>query len=365
MLNQFRRPRSGSHYAVDTVAGDTKSSSSANSSNVPPVTPRTHSMRKMKVENPHKLSWERLENAKDELRVMTEEAAEWVAQTLGLEHPYESNEDFFNRLQTGVDLCLLAEKVAPPSHPITVKCNKGAKPGSWPARDNISNFISAAKQLGVHGISIFETDDVLLRKNDKAVINSLLQLARLAAKNGVKPPLIVQYEMEIDAFMAAKDSKQEEEEDDEEPEPHPRGSQGLPYKYLPYIPSADDLLDEAIARTVNLHKLDIKIVRNKKTGHRGEYRFGKPPSVFVRLIRNVLLVRVGGGWENLISFIRRKLGSEGGDGEEMSLHPGRIGGSFSATETLTETGRLSISDPDTNKIANVAVSGSVATISVS
>jgi len=298
--------------------------------------------------------------------VMTEEAAEWVAQTLELEHSYVSNEDFFNRLQTGVDLCLLAEKVAPPSHPITVKCNKSAKPGSWHARDNISNFISAAKQLGVHDISIFETDDVLLRKNDKAVINSLLQLARLAAKNGVKPPLIVQYEMEIDALMAAKDSKQEEddEEEEEEPQRQPRGNQGPSYKYLPYIPSADDLLDQAIARIVNLNKLDIKIVRNKKTGHKGEYRFGKPPSVFVRLIRNVLLVRVGGGWENLISFIRRKLGSEGGDSEEMSMHPGRIGGSFSATEALNETGRLSISDPETNKIANVAVAGGVVTISV-
>jgi len=31
-----------------------------------------------------------------------------------------------------------------------------------------------------------------------------------------------------------------------------------------------------------------------------EYRFGKPPKVFIRLIRNLLLVRVGGGWEGIV-----------------------------------------------------------------
>ena len=31
-----------------------------------------------------------------------------------------------------------------------------------------------------------------------------------------------------------------------------------------------------------------------------EYRIGKPPKVFLRLIRNLLLVRVGGGWEGII-----------------------------------------------------------------
>ncbi len=43
------------------------------------------------------------------------------------------------------------------------------------------------------------------RRNQKRVLNCILQIARTAASFGVRPPLIVQYELEIDAQREEKE----------------------------------------------------------------------------------------------------------------------------------------------------------------
>ncbi|KAL1453986.1 hypothetical protein WDU94_010286 [Cyamophila willieti] len=57
-----------------------------------------------------------------------------------------------------------------------VKHLPGAKPGTFFARDNVSNFISWSRRgLGVFECLLFETDDLIMRKNEKHVILCLLE----------------------------------------------------------------------------------------------------------------------------------------------------------------------------------------------
>lgn len=61
----------------------------------------------------------------------------------------------------------------------------GAKAGTFFARDNVSNFISWCRRgLGVFECLLFETDDLIMRKNEKHVILCLLEVARRGAKLG-------------------------------------------------------------------------------------------------------------------------------------------------------------------------------------
>jgi hypothetical protein len=269
---------------------------------------------KMSAEDRRRLSLVRREFAREELRVLTEEAAEWVASTLGADYGDALFAGFWERIATGVDLCRLVPLVSPPNALVPCRFNDRAAPRSFHARDNVANFIAAIRTLGVPPICLFEADDVVLRRNEKNVVNCLLMLAKVATRNGVKPPLIVQYELEIDAMVAARGGREEDDEDDdeeeeeEEDEDAPREPQGP--RYLPYTPKAGDAMDEAMAKVLNQHGLDIRVRRCKAPG---EYRIGKGPKCFIRLIRHLLLVRVGGGWENIATFVRRKLAGEGLD----------------------------------------------------
>lgn len=55
-------------------------------------------------------------------------------------------------------------------------------PGSFFARDNVHNFIAWCRDLGIYEVLLFETDDLVLRKNEKHVILSLLEVARRGAR---------------------------------------------------------------------------------------------------------------------------------------------------------------------------------------
>ena len=58
------------------------------------------------------------------------------------------------------------------------------KPGTFPARDNVSNFITWCRLLQIHECLLFETDDLVMRKNEKSFILCLLEVARRGSKIG-------------------------------------------------------------------------------------------------------------------------------------------------------------------------------------
>ena len=81
---------------------------------------------------------------------------------------------------------------------LRVTCRSDVKPGTFQARDNVSNFISWCRHLGIPDVLRFETDDLVMRKNERSVILCLLELARVGAKLGMLAPTLVRMEQEID-----------------------------------------------------------------------------------------------------------------------------------------------------------------------
>ena len=54
------------------------------------------------------------------------------------------------------------------------------------ARDNVANFIAWCRELGIADVVIFESDDLVMRKNEKSVILTLMEIARKAYIFGVQ-----------------------------------------------------------------------------------------------------------------------------------------------------------------------------------
>lgn len=97
-----------------------------------------------------------------------------------------------------------------------------AKPKTFQARDNVSNFISWCKSLKIHDCLLFETDDLVLGKNEKSFILCLLEVSRKCTAFGMVAPLIVQMEQEIDREL---NSEQLIEDDQNEIEDNCDGSE--------------------------------------------------------------------------------------------------------------------------------------------
>lgn len=89
-----------------------------------------------------------------------------------------------------------------------------ARPGTFFARDNICQFILWCRSLSILECLLFETDDLVARKNEKSFILCLLEVARIGFKVGMPTPLIIQLEQEIDREIEndAKLQRQLEEE---------------------------------------------------------------------------------------------------------------------------------------------------------
>ena len=147
--------------------------------------------------------WEALEVIKGDL-------CQWLSKILQLEDISPSN--FLNTLGTGVELCRLANLVQQAASDVlekggtlavqvpmtTLNCNSKATLESFHARDNTSNFITWCRRLGVEEAVIFESEGLVLGKDEKRVILCLLDVARFAERVGIPPPQLVQMEREIE-----------------------------------------------------------------------------------------------------------------------------------------------------------------------
>ncbi|XP_077826931.1 GAS2-like protein 2 isoform X2 [Macaca mulatta] len=146
------------------------------------------------------------------LEAMKEDLAEWLRDLYGLDI---DSTNFLQVLETGLVLCRHANAVtdaalaflaeAParaqkiPMPRVGVSCNAAAQPGTFQARDNVSNFIQwCRKEMGIQEVLMFETEDLVQRKNVKNVLLCLLELGRRAWRFGVAAPTLVQLEEEIE-----------------------------------------------------------------------------------------------------------------------------------------------------------------------
>ena len=64
------------------------------------------------------------------------------------------------------------------------------------------NFIKFCRDLQVMEVIMFETEDLVGRKNEKHVVLTLLEVARRGAKLGMLAPMLVQFEQQIDIELA-------------------------------------------------------------------------------------------------------------------------------------------------------------------
>ncbi|XP_041630949.1 GAS2-like protein pickled eggs [Drosophila kikkawai] len=309
-------------------------------------------------------------SSEEYLEAMKEDLAEWLS-TLYPELSINAD-NFMDRLDTGVALCKHANYVRQAAEdylarrqarnksmtrsmtsglagPILALGNvhylPAAKSGTFFARDNVSNFITwCRKSLKIIECLLFETDDLIMRKNEKHVILCLLEVARRGAKFGMLAPMLVQMERQIDREIAADikanganssengtqteainsgnsmatttttttitttttvgsetdlydDSDDSENEDDGDENPM------LMYGPQPQIITNDlKSLDEMVRDLVEKCTCpsQFPMVRVSE----GKYRIGDTKVlIFVRILRSHVMVRVGGGWDTLSHYL--------------------------------------------------------------
>lgn len=148
------------------------------------------------------------------VEAMKEDLAEWLNALYGLGLP-SGGDGFLMGLATGTTLCQHANAVteaaralaaARPARGVTFQAHS-VVPGSFMARDNVATFIGWCRaELGVPEVLMFETEDLVLRKNEKSVVLCLLEVARRGARLGLLAPRLVQFEQEIEQELRAAPS---------------------------------------------------------------------------------------------------------------------------------------------------------------
>ncbi|XP_073654063.1 GAS2-like protein 2 isoform X2 [Tursiops truncatus] len=233
------------------------------------------------------------------LEAMKEDLAEWLRDLYGLDIDAAN---FLQALETGLALCQHANAVteaalaflaeAPAraqSMPLPragVSCNAAAQPGTFQARDNISNFIQwCRKEMGIQEVLMFETDDLVLRKNVKNVVLCLLELGRRARRFGVAAPSLVRLEEDIDQELRLELAL---------PPPPPEPPTRPPCHFR----NLDQLVQSLVSRcTCPVQFSMVKVSE-------GKYRVGDSNTlIFIRILRNHVMVRVGGGWDTLGHYL--------------------------------------------------------------
>ncbi len=164
-------------------------------------------------------------------------------------------ETFMDQLDTGVLLCSVtamiqhAKQTPAPPHPhdegklkqiqvplCEIQCNKRAKHDSFQARDNTANFVAWCREIGVEETVIFESNDLVMHKDERRVILCLLEVARIAGQVGMVTPKLVELEKEIDSLEDVHDGgrqdeqKREREEDNAQPKQKRRKRDSLDTK---------------------------------------------------------------------------------------------------------------------------------------
>lgn len=93
-------------------------------------------------------------------------------------------------------------KLVSPSHISSLencKYRTDARAQTFNARDNVSQFIKWSRRVvGVREVLMFESDDLILRKNEKNFLLCLLEIARYGSQFGVSVPAIIKLEDEIE-----------------------------------------------------------------------------------------------------------------------------------------------------------------------
>uniref|UniRef100_A0A8C6ZZ87 Growth arrest specific 2 like 1 n=1 Tax=Nothoprocta perdicaria TaxID=30464 RepID=A0A8C6ZZ87_NOTPE len=255
-------------------------------------------------------------SSEEYLYAMKEDLAEWFNTLYDLDIHVDN---FMETLETGYDLCQHANNVNrialefQQQHPeaaarMRVPRNevvfqaRNALPGSFIARDNISNFIRWCRQdLGIQDVLMFETNDLVLKKNEKNFVLCLLEVARRGSKFGMLAPMLIQMEEEIEEEMRDQitygvlDMRRERHHLHSESPVHPSRTQRIS---LCDLKNLDELVREILGCCTCPSQFPMVKVSE------GKYQVGDSNAlIFVRVLRSHVMVRVGGGWDTLEHYL--------------------------------------------------------------
>ncbi|XP_075575182.1 GAS2-like protein 1 [Pelecanus crispus] len=253
-------------------------------------------------------------SSEEYLEAMKEDLAEWFNTLYDLDIQVDT---FLESLETGCHLCRHANNVNrialdfQQRHPeaathMRVPQNevifqaKNVMPGSFIARDNISNFIQWCRQdLGIQDVLMFETNDLVLKKNEKNFVLCLLEVARRGSKFGMLAPMLIQMEEEIEEEMRDQMAlgvlgTHQESQDPQAPT--------YPSRTRPIALCDLKNLDELVREILSCCSCPSQFPMVKVS--EGKYKVGDSSTlIFVRVLRSHVMVRVGGGWDTLEHYL--------------------------------------------------------------
>ncbi|XP_067293860.1 GAS2-like protein 2A [Pseudorasbora parva] len=230
------------------------------------------------------------------LYAMKEDLAEWLGDLYNIDINVNN---ILEMLETGALLCAHANNVTGVAEDFQKKSGaseiqmpasgvtfvSSAHPTTFLARDNVTNFINwCRKEMSIPDVLMFETDDLVLRKNEKNFVLCLLEVARRASRFGMASPVLIQLEQEIE---------EEIREEMEDLPAHPK-----PQRRLINIQNLDEMVQFLISRCTCPSQFPMVKVSE------GKYRVGDSNTlIFIRILRNHVMVRVGGGWDTLEHYL--------------------------------------------------------------
>lgn len=246
------------------------------------------------------------ERAEQSLAPMKEDLVEWLRKLFEVEITVEN---FMEFLDNGVLVSQVAELVhaaaeeyyrqgkSKKSVPkFVMRYHKKAKSGTFFARDNVAFFLDWCRCFGVSESVLFESDGLVMHKQPREVVLCLLEVARIAADFGIEPPGIVSLEKEIEAEIASEELPEvkiakDVDKDKNDEKSQIKGNNNKPEKKVN--------VDKEVYHLAKTHGVKIQKVKE------GRYILEGKITIFVRILRHHVMVRVGGGWDTLDHFLSR------------------------------------------------------------
>ncbi|KAM4809742.1 GAS2-like protein 1 [Rhinophrynus dorsalis] len=246
-------------------------------------------------------------SSEEYLEAMKEDLTDWLNMLYDLDMEAGT---FLEALETGYTLCQhannlnrlardfreqhpeVAARMRLPQKDVTFQV-KGAVPGSFLARDNVSNFIGWCRQeLGIPEVLMFETNDLVLRRGEKSFVLCLLEVARRGARLGMPAPTLIQMEEEIEEELSQGRIGTEQGR-------YPQVQKTVyPARNLCDLRNLDELVREILGCCQCPSQFPMIKVSE------GKYQVGDSNTlIFVRVLRSHVMVRVGGGWDTLEHYL--------------------------------------------------------------
>ena len=110
-----------------------------------------------------RLTEERVDDERQRIRDLAIEVCQWLSQTLDVEI---TPENFADKLDSGVELCKLQNKLVAGGDEAKITFNANAKSKSMHAQENITHFIEWCKGF-IHSDEVFESNDLVDHKSER------------------------------------------------------------------------------------------------------------------------------------------------------------------------------------------------------